>query len=358
MKAAVCRQFAHPLAIEDVAIGSPGPKEVKVRLVACAICHSDIHFIDGSWNSTLPAVCGHEAAGVIEEVGSEVSSVGEGDHVVVTLIRSCGQCYYCLAGERPLCEAEFPPGDRKISDAQGAAIFQGFRSAAFAEYAVLDASQVVAISPEIPLASACMMACGVATGVGAVFRNASVNEGDSVVVIGTGGVGINSIQGARLKKAHPLIAIDINERKLQAARDFGASHAIDPRKTDAREAVLSLTAGRGADHVFLGFGSPAAVTEGLGMLRRAGTLVIAGMSASGVQASFDLTDLVDSGRRIVGSKMGSTHPQRDIPELATLYLEGRLMLDELVSGQYPLDRINEAIDSTRAGDALRNLIVF
>lgn len=358
MKAAVCRHFAQPLAIEDVAIGAPGPGEVKVRVVACAICQSDIHFIDGAWNSTLPAVCGHEASGVVEEIGPGVSSVAEGDHVVITLIRSCGRCHYCLAGERPLCEGKFPPGDEKITDRGGAAIFQGLRTAAFAEYAVVDASQVVALPSEIPLESAALIACGVVTGIGAVSRNASVSEGDSAVIIGTGGVGINSVQGARLEKAHPIIAIDINERKLQAALDFGADHIINPQKTDAREAVLSLTAGRGADHVFISVGSAKAVEQGLGLLRRGGSLIIAGIPPSGVHAGFDLTDFVDSGRRIIGSKMGSTHPQRDIPELVSLYLEGQLMLDELISGRYSLDNINEAIDSSKAGDALRNLIVF
>ncbi|MBF2760674.1 MAG: Zn-dependent alcohol dehydrogenase [Ectothiorhodospiraceae bacterium AqS1] len=351
MKAAVCRHFAEALSIEEVSIGAP-------RVAACAICQSDVHYIDGAWGSALPAICGHEAAGVVEEIGPGVSSVAEGDHVVITLIRSCGRCRYCLAGQRPLCEGEFPPGDQKITDAKGAAIVQGLRTAAFAEYVVVDASQVVAIPSGIPLASAALIACGVVTGVGAVSRNASVNEGESVVIIGTGGVGINCVQGARLKLAHPIIAVDINEAKLRAASDFGADHVIDLQKTDAREAVLSLTAGRGADHVFISVGSAKAVEQGMGLLRRGGSLIIAGMPPSGVEARFDLTDFVDSGRRIVGSKMGSTHPQRDIPELVSLYLEGRLMLDELISGEYPLDRIDEAIDSSKSGDALRNIIVF
>ncbi len=359
MKAAVCREFGKPLAIEELDLAEPRAGEVKVKLAACAICHSDLLFMAGAWGGGLPAVAGHEAAGIVEEVGVGVAGVGPGDHVVVTLVRSCGHCPFCARGERQLCETRLPLDLRSpLSAGDGAPIRQGLRTAAFAEKVVVDASQVALIPREVPLDSACLLACGVITGVGAVLNTAAIRPGSHVATIGTGGVGLNCVQGAALGGARTNIAIDLSNRKLAAARTFGASHAINPGQEDVRAVVRSLTDGRGADYVFVAAGSAAAIEQGARLLCRGGTLVVVGMTADGVQIHFEAVDIADNALRILGSKMGSVRMPFDVQMLADWYLKGRLKLDELISGRYPLEEINEAIASAAGGDALRNVIVF
>ncbi len=359
MKAAVCRKFGDPLRIEDVAIAAPGPGEVLVKLAACAICHSDIMFIDGAWGGDLPAVYGHEAAGVVESIGSGVERMATGDHVVVTLIRSCGHCHYCAQGAAVACEATFPLDVQSpLSSADGTPLKHGLRTGAFAQYVVVDASQAVAIDRDVPLDSASLLACGVLTGFGAVVNTAGVEAGCSVVVIGTGGVGLNSVQGARISGAATIIAIDISPQKLQAALTFGATHTINAADADVPGKVRALTGGRGADYVFVTVGAIAAINSAYDLMGKTGAVVLVGMPANGVMSEFEPGNIADQSQRILGSKMGSGRIQIDIPNLVTLYQQGRLKLDELISGRYPLDDINEAIASVRRGEALRNVIVF
>ncbi len=359
MKAAVCRAFGAPLAIEDVDIAAPGPGEIKVRMAACAICHSDIHYIEGAWGGALPAVYGHEAAGIVEEAGAGVSHVRPGDHVVVTLIRSCGHCPSCAEGAPVFCETVFPLDQRSpLRSAAGETLVHGMRTGAFAEYVVVDASQAVAIPPEVPLDSASLIACGVITGLGAVVNTAGVRAGNSVVVIGAGGVGLNSVQGAALAGASPIIAVDLSPAKLDAARQFGATHTIDAGCDDVAARVAEYTGGRRADYVFVTVGAKAAIEQAFDLMKRNGNVVIVGMPASGVTTAFDPSSLAAYGQRILGSKMGSARIQIDVPKIIELYRQGRLKLDELISGRYPLDRINEAIASVKQGSALRNVIVF
>ena len=209
MKAAVCREFATPLVIEEIEIDPPKAGEVKVALAACAICHSDITYMNGGWGGTLPAVYGHEASGVVESIGPGVTRIAPGDHVIVTLLRSCGECFYCVQGALNMCETSFPLDKQSCLRGQdGGVIHQGLRTAAFAEYAVVDQSQTAAIPKELPFDRASLLACGVITGFGAVVNTANVPSGSSVVVVGTGGVGLNSVQGAVLAGANPIIAID------------------------------------------------------------------------------------------------------------------------------------------------------
>ena len=359
MKAAVCRAFGEPLVIEEVDLDPPQAGEIKVRLAACAICHSDIHYMEGAWGGTLPAVYGHEAAGIVEEIGTGVTGLNAGDHVVVTLIRSCGTCPFCAEREHALCETEFPlDAGSRLRAADGATIQQGLYTGAFAESVVVHESQAVRIPGTVPLDSAALLACGVITGLGAVVNTARVPAGSSVAVIGTGGVGLNSLQGAALAEAAPVIALDLSDEKLTAAKTFGATHAVNPGREDAGEAVRALTHGRGADYVFITVGSAAAIEQGLGLLRRAGTLVVVGMPPKGVTAAIEMLGFVDDAKRIIGSKMGSTRLREDVPRLVELYQEGRLKLDELITGRYPLERINEAIASVSRAEALRNVIVF
>jgi S-(hydroxymethyl)glutathione dehydrogenase / alcohol dehydrogenase len=359
VKAAVCREFGGPLVVEEVELDGPDRGEVRVRVAACAICHSDILAAEGAWGGSLPVLLGHEAAGVVEAVGAGVDRVAPGDHVVVTLIRSCGTCFFCARGERNLCEAAFPLDTRPVLRARdGTPIRQGIRTGAFAEQVVVDASQVVAIPRDVPLDSASLLACGVITGLGAVVNTAHVPPGSHVVTIGTGGVGLNCLQGAALREARTNIAVDLADEKLAVAPAFGATHTINPAKADARAAVRELTEGRGADYVFVAAGSARAVEQGIDLLRRGGTLVVVGMPPVGVKAALEVVDVADNAFRILGSKMGSTVIGRDVPALVERYREGRLKLDQLVSGRYPLERINEAIAEVKAGAALRNVIVF
>lgn len=359
MKAAVCREFGKPLVIEDLELGPPGVGEVRVKLAACAICHSDIHYAEGAWGGKLPAVYGHEASGIVDQTGPGVALVKPGDYVVVTLIRSCGRCYYCVRGELNMCEVTFPLDERSpLTDVDGSPVVHGLRTAAFAEYVLVDQSQVVRIPESVPLDSASLLACGVITGLGAVVNTARVPAGSSVVVIGTGGVGLNSVQGAALSGANPVIGVDIADNKLEAAREFGATHIINPSTEGLASSVRSLTGGRGADYVFVTVGSGPAISGSVDLLRRSGTAVVVGMPAVGVKTEIEALDFADNGQVMIGSKMGSARINVDIPKLVELYEQKKLKLDELVTAKYALEDINEAIADVNNSGALRNVIVF
>jgi Zn-dependent alcohol dehydrogenase len=357
MKAAVCRAFGGPLEIEDVELSAPGTGEALVRVAACGVCHSDVHYLDGDWGGPLPAVYGHEAAGTVEAVGPGIAAFQPGDRVVVHPVRSCGRCFYCDRGAPQMCEAGTSRRRSPLRDRRGRTIAQGLRTAAFAEAVVVDQSQLVKVPETLPADRACLLACAVMTGVGAVTDTAHVQPGSSVVVIGAGGVGLNSVQGASLTGADPVIAVDVAAGKLRAAAAFGATHGVDPGREDVRTVVRALTGGRGADVVLVTVGSAAAIELGLTLLRPLGTLVVVGMPPEGERFGVAAVDFADSGLRLLGSKMGSANPALAIPRLAALYEQGRLKLDELISGRYPLEKVNEAVDGVRTGTALRNVIV-
>ena len=358
-RAAVCRSFGAPLSIEEVDLAEPAEGEIRVAIKACAICHSDIFFWEGAWGGALPAVYGHEAAGVIEAVGPGVSRVKVGDPVVATLIRSCGFCAFCAGGAPVACEEVFPL-DRQspIKGKDGESLGHGLRIGAFAEHVVVHHSQVVAIPRDMPLDVASLIACGVLTGFGAVVNTAGVRPGASVVVIGCGGVGLNSVQGARVAGAAPIIAVDVATAKLTAAMAFGATHAINAKSEDVAARVAEITSGRKADFVFVTVGIAGAAEQAISLMSRNGATVLVGMPPSGVRASFDPGWLAADGQRILGSKMGSARLPIDVPMLVELYREGRLKLDELITERFPFERINDALASSRAGAALRNVVVF
>ena len=322
-KAAVCRAFGAPLIIEMVELAEPGRGEVLIRTAACAICHSDIFYIDGAWGGELPAVYGHEAAGVVEAVGPDVTRLKVGDHVVATLIRNCGFCPACTEGAPVFCEEVFPL-DRltPLHDGAGRPIVHGLRTGAFAEHMVVDQSQAVAIPKDMALDSAALIACGVLTGLGAVINTAGVKAGSSVVVIGCGGVGLNSIQGARIAGASPIIAIDVEPLKLAAAREFGATGTINAKSEDVVERVAALTGARKADWVFVTVGVKGAAEQGVSLMKRNGATVLVGMPPSGVTATIDPGWLAADGQRILGSKMGSARPAIDVPRIVQLYSRG------------------------------------
>ena len=358
VRAAVCRAFGKPLTIEELTLADPGPGEVRVRVDAVAICHSDVSYADGEWGGELPAVWGHEAAGEIVEVGGGVG-FEVGDRVVVTLIRSCGECSRCQRGAEVACSERFHlDTDSPLADRDGTVIDQGMRTAAFAEQVIVHASQIVPIDEDIPAVSASLLACGVITGVGAVLNTAQVAPSSTVVVLGCGGVGLNVVQGAALAKAATIIASDPQTAKLDLAIHLGATHAVDPTIDDVTSVVHELTGGRMADYVFVATGAPAALASADRLVGTMGAIVVVGMPATGVAGHFDPGALAARNQRILGSKMGTSVIARDIPQLVSRYHDGGLELDGLVSRRFPLDEINEAMDEVRSGAALRNVIVF
>ena len=359
IKAAVCHQFGKPLVIEEVDIARPGPGEVMVDVKACAICQSDIFYAEGAWGGGLPAVYGHEAAGIVSAVGSGVEGLAAGDHVVVTLIRSCGGCHYCGQGSRVMCEEVFPLDEKSpLTGADGMPYEQSMRTGAFAEKVVVHESQIAKVPADMDFAVASLLACGVVTGFGAVVNTARVKPRQSVAVVGCGGVGLNSVQAAALSGASLVVALDLSQDKLAAAKSFGATHAFNPAATDAAQEIMALTSGRGVDFVFVTVGAKAAFESAFSYLTKNGAVVIVGMPPTGVLASYDPGTMAAWNQKILGSKMGETDVARDIPVLVEHYRAGRLKLDELVSGRYPLEDINEAIAAVNAGKALRNVIVF
>jgi Zn-dependent alcohol dehydrogenase len=362
MKAAVCHEFGKPLTIEELEMDPPKDNEVKVRMAATAICHSDIHLIKGEVVfDPLPIVAGHESAGFVEEVGKQVTNVKPGDPVVVSAVKSCGECLNCRKGLPHLCLTKEEP--EKISplyNRAGQRFARMAKYAGFAEYVKVDKSQTVVVPKNMPFDRAALLACGVTTGFGAVLNRAQVKPLSSVIVIGAGGVGLNVVQGAAFVGAFPVIAVDIFDKRLKAARVFGATHTINARQEDTPKVVQELTNGRGADYVFVTVGSIDAIQQGFLMSGARGMTVLIGLpplARSNISVSvFDI--VLPSERMLTGGYMGSINLQVDIPQLVALYQAGRLKLDELISGRYPLEKINEAIESVERGEALRNVIVF
>ncbi|HCG00730.1 MAG TPA: zinc-binding dehydrogenase [Chloroflexi bacterium] len=360
MKAAVCYAFDRPLSVEEVRILPPQRGEVMVKLAATAICHSDIHFLSGARDVPAPMVVGHEAAGVVHEVGEGVTLVNQGRRVVVSLLRSCGRCEFCIAGETFLCDFPFALNtESRLRNSSGEPLpDRGMNVSAFAEYAIVDQSQLVPLPDDVQFDRACLLACGVITGVGAIVNTANTRPGQSVVVVGTGGVGLNAIQGALIAGANPIIAVDVLAEKLSSAIEFGATHTVQLGRDDVPGAVRGVTGGKGAHVVAITTGVPEAVSLGIELVRPGGSLVLVGLPSPHATVPFQIRSFVNSGARILGSPMGSTRLREDVPWLVDLYRAGRLKLDELITGRYPLDQINEAIASTQRGEALRNVIVF
>ncbi|SEQ00567.1 Zn-dependent alcohol dehydrogenase [Loktanella sp. DSM 29012] len=356
IKAAVSYAHNTPLSVETVHIRPPGPGEVEVTLKACAICHSDIHYAEGAWGGTLPAIYGHEAAGQITAVGDGVRGLALGDSVVVTLIRACGSCATCGSGMPVLCGTP-PAYQTPLTTLDGAPIVQAMNAGAFAERVVVDPSQVVRISPDIDPVAASLLACGVITGVGAVVNAANLRAGQDVVVIGAGGVGLNAIQGARIAGARRIVAVDMTPEKLAIAKEFGATDGVlatDDKPWRAAKKAMS----KGADAVIITVGAIPAFDTAAQYLGMGGKVIMVGMPHSGATSTYEPVMFAATGQGMIGSKMGDVVIARDIPWMVDLYEQGRLKLDELVSQTWPLDQINAAIADTKTGSAKRNVIVF
>ena len=355
IKAAVCHAFGAPLTIETVTLAAPAHGEVEVTLKACAICHSDVTYMEGGWGGTLPAVYGHEAAGHVTALGAGVRGIALGDPVVVTLIRSCGTCPSCASGRPVACESDMASGPLTMPD--GSPLHQAMHTGGFAERVVVNQSQVVKLSDTISMEAASLLACGVITGIGAVVNAAQLRAGQDVVVIGTGGVGLNAIQGARIAGARRIVAVDMTPEKLAIAQEFGATDTV-LATSDKPWRAAKKAMGRGADAVFVTVGAIPAYDQAPQYLANGGKVIMVGMPHSGAMSSYEPVMLAATGQGMVGSKMGDVVIARDIPWMVDLYEQGRLKLDELISGRWRLDQINEAITDTKSGSAKRNVIVF
>ncbi len=358
IKAAVCRAFDKPLVIEDVLIAPPAAGEVEVTLDAVAICHSDISFASGAWGGFLPAVYGHEAAGVITATGGMTEGFEVGDSVVVTLIRACGSCPSCAGGKPTLCETPHDTVKGPLRTADGGPLEQAMACGAFAEKVVVSHRQIVRVPEALPKDVASLLSCGVITGVGAAVNAAGLRPGQDVVVIGAGGVGLNAIQGARIAGARRIVAVDMTEDKLAIAKEFGATHGVLATLDAPWKAAYRALGGRGADAVLITVGAIPAYDQAVRYLGRGGKAIMIGMPHSGDMASYEPVVLAALGQGLIGSKMGDVVIQRDIPWMIDLYEQGRLRLDELISGRWSLSQINEAIADTKTGSAKRNVIMF
>jgi Zn-dependent alcohol dehydrogenase len=357
IQAAVCHEFGKPLTIETVELRAPGLGEVEVALDAVAICHSDISYAEGAWGGTLPAVYGHEAAGRVSAIGEGVRDFAVGDDVLVTLIRACGTCPSCASGKPTICETPYDGDHGPLTMADGTVLHQAMACGAFAEKVVVDQSQLVSLPKDLEKDVASLLSCGVITGVGAVVNAAGLRAGQDVVVIGAGGVGLNTIQGARIAGARRIVAVDMSEEKLEDAREFGATDGVlATEKSPWRAAMKAM--GRGADAVFVTVGAIPAYDSAPRYLARGGKVLMVGMPHGSEVSTYSPVMMAAVGQGLQGTKMGDVVIRRDIPWMIDLYQQGRLKLDELISNRWRLSEINEAIADTKSGHARRNVILF
>jgi len=361
--AAVLHAVDQPLAIERVRTAELQPDDVLVRMHASGLCHTDLEVIQGQLAYPLPIVLGHEGAGVVEAVGRDVTLVRPGDHVVCSWNPSCGHCYYCDRDQPILCEpfTKHQPAGHLLDGTSrlslgGRKLHHFSVVSSHAEYAIVPETGAIRVPSEIPFDRACLIGCGVMTGVGAACRIARIAAGSTVAVIGCGAVGLNAIQGARLQEAASIIAIDRDPARLALAKRFGATHAVDAG-ADAVAAVKDLTEGRGADCVLESAGHPAAFRLSAEITRPGGQLVWLGKVAVGQDVAFRWGALMGE-KRITRSSYGGARPRRDFPWLARLYLDGKLKLDELITMRLPLDRINEGFAAMTRGEVIRAVVDF
>lgn len=360
MRAAVLNAFDGHFDIEDIDIDKPRGREVLVRVMACGLCHSDLHMAESNFGTVLPAVFGHELAGIVIALGPDATSVAVGAHVVGSLVQYCGHCRACRDGRTYQClekmETLRSPQDAPRLTRRGESVTSCFGTAAFAEFALVHENQLVEIPKEVPFPQASLLGCGVITGVGAAINAAGVKPGDRVAVIGVGGVGLNVVSGAKSAGAAQIIAVDVQRHKLDFSKKFGVTDTVDASSCDAVAVVRALS-NDGVDHVFEVVGSKATSQQAIQMVRKGGGVYIIGLNAPGSTIQLDLLkDFIGNQLKIQGIYMGSSNIQRDIPAYADLYLAGKLNLDDLVSRRIMLDQINEAYDELKRGQIARSII--
>jgi S-(hydroxymethyl)glutathione dehydrogenase / alcohol dehydrogenase len=363
MKAAVLREVNKPLQIEDISHGNPGPREVLVRTVAAGVCHSDLHFQNGSYPYPLPAVLGHESAGVVEAVGSMVTYVKPGDHVITCLSAFCGHCEYCLTGHMSLCQEpelqrapDQEPRLAKQSNGNKENLWQFLNLSSFAEYMLVHEHAIAKIREDMPMDRAALIGCAVTTGVGAVIHTAKVEPGSTVCVIGCGGVGLSAINGAAIAGAARIIAVDTVPGKLELARKFGATDVVNAKEVDPVGTIQEMTKG-GVHYSFEAIGLKVTAEQSFKMLARGGTATIIGMIPVGTHLEIHGPEFLME-RKLQGSNMGSNRFRVDMPRFVEFYLQGRLHLDDLISRRIKLEDVNDGLEALKHGEVARSVIMF
>lgn len=359
MKAAVLRAANTPLEIEEVQISKPGPREVLVRPIAAGVCHSDVHFMDGSYPYPMPTILGHESAGIVEEVGSDVTYVKKGDRVITCLSAFCGHCEKCITGHLSLCAS--PEVSRKPEAAPrlsigGETVHQFLNLSSFAELMLIHEHALAKVREDMPMDRAALIGCSTTTGVGAVFHTAKVQPGSKVAVIGCGGVGLAAINGAAIAGASQIIAIDMVDSKLELAKAVGATHTINASSGNAVGEVMELTKG-GCHYTFEAIGLKATAEQAFQMLQSGGVATVIGMIPVGTMIEIHGVELL-SEKKIQGSNMGSNRFRVDMPRFVDFYLDGKLHLDQMISKHIKLADVNEALDALKTGQEARHIIMF
>ncbi|HCB37705.1 MAG TPA: alcohol dehydrogenase [Acidimicrobiaceae bacterium] len=362
MKAAVLNQIPGDLEIEDISVDKPGPNEVLVQVVNAGLCHSDLHFMDAHWKHPLPAVMGHESAGVVQAVGRDVSYVSPGDNVITCLSIFCGSCANCLTGRPNICSnlaavARRPDEKPRLSKPDGQPVDQFARLGGFAEEMLVHQNGVVAIRPEMPLDRAALIGCGVTTGLGAVFKTARIEPGSTVAVFGAGGIGLSAVQGARIAGAGRIISVDVTDEKLEVARRLGATDTVNGDEVDAVAAIKEMTGG-GVDYAFECIGLKSTCEQAWAASKLGGTTVIVGMMPYGEKIEIPGYEVFMMEKRLQGSMMGSNSFRVDMPRFVDMYLDGRLMLDEMISAHITLEQINDGYEQMRRRVGTRTVVDF
>lgn len=355
---------SQPLVIEDLDLDAPGSGEVLVELVGAGLCHSDLSTIDGTRPRPLPMVLGHEASGIVRDVGPSVVDLKPDDHVVFSFVPMCGRCLCCSTGRPALCEAGAASNNAGTLMTGGVRFKKGAQRvlhhlgvSGFSQFTVAAQESLIKIDPKVPLPIAALFGCAISTGVGAVTNTAKVSPGQSVAVFGLGGVGLSSVMGAKVAGAYPIIAVDTLDSKLKLARKLGAHHTINATAADVATQIQDLTAG-GVDFAFEAVGSAAVLAIAYASVRRGGTAVSAGLPHPSQQLSISALSLVAQEKSLRGSYMGSSVPRRDIPRMIALYQDGMLPVDQLLSPSIKLESINEGFDRLADGSAIRQLVDF
>jgi S-(hydroxymethyl)glutathione dehydrogenase/alcohol dehydrogenase len=361
MKAAVFLGPNQPLSIEEVDIQQPKKGEVLVKIAASGLCHTDLHFMEGYFPWPVPAILGHEASGIVQQVGEGVTAFQPGDHVILAIIPSCGVCRYCVAGKPYLCvegsgSHQMKDGSTRLALKDGTPVFHFFGVSSFAEYAVVSEIAMVKVRDDAPLDKLCVIGCAVTTGVGAVLNTARVTPGKSVAVFGCGGVGLNVVQGASLVGAWPIIVVDTIDHKLALAKQFGATHVINAAEEQPVPKVHEIT-GEGVDFAFEVIGNVDVLGQAFDSLDRGGMAIMVGVPRLGAKYTVDTLNLF-SDKALHGCAYGSTNFRRDFPLLVNLYMAKKLKLDELISRAYPLEAINDAFEAMKKGEVARAIIKF
>jgi S-(hydroxymethyl)glutathione dehydrogenase/alcohol dehydrogenase len=364
-KAAVCYRNDEPVRVEEVTIDEPAPNEVLVRMTATGVCHSDLSVVTGIMPAKLPCVLGHEGAGTIERVGDGVESLRVGDPVLLSWVTPCGACFYCRIGKPHLCDVgaqinathRRPDGSTRVH--QDGADLQAFCGlGAMSQFVVAPLNACVKLPGDIPLDKAALVGCAVMTGVGAVFNTAGVEAGSRVAVFGAGGVGLNVIQGAAIAGAEQIIAVDMMPRKLEMAASFGATHGIDASSQDAVAAIRELTHGRGVDYAFEAIGRKESIEQAYAATRKGGTCVVIGIGSRKESVSLNVFFIPVMEKRLLGCWYGGADVHRDSLRILSLYRDGKLKLDELLTRTYPLEDVNHAFTDMTAGVNARGLVIF